>query len=85
MVMFSYNVQEKIGLHARPAGLIAECASRFDSDIKVNCNGKTVDAKVLFMLIFLGAKHGDNVIFTIDGPDEQEAKEALEKKLKECL
>lgn len=50
-------VGSAVGLHARPAALIAEAASGLASSVTVN----GVDARSALMLMTLGAKHGDSV------------------------
>ena len=35
MVTFTYTVGDENGIHARPAGALAVCAKKYDSDIKI--------------------------------------------------
>jgi len=85
MRKFSYTINDNNGIHARPAGLIVKLASTFDADIKAELNGKSADMKKIFSVMSLGAKCGDTLNVYADGPDENEAIDALEIFLKENL
>lgn len=50
-------VGSTVGLHARPAAVIAEAAEAHGSDVTVN----GVDAASSLMLMTLGAQHGDTL------------------------
>ena len=77
MRSFSYTIKDEIGLHARPAGLLAKKAKEFSSSITIEKGGKSVSATKLMMLMGLGIRHGDTVTVTINGSDEDEAAEAM--------
>lgn len=72
MKTFQYVVKDEIGLHARPAGLLVKFANSLSSDIKVENNSKSVNAKKLFAVMSLGVKHNDKITFVIDGESEEE-------------
>ncbi|MBQ8439482.1 MAG: HPr family phosphocarrier protein [Clostridia bacterium] len=78
MKEFTYVIQDKNGMHARPAGKLATFAKRFSSQVKVSCGEKEADGKRLLALMSLGATHGARLKFTITGEDENEALPALE-------
>lgn len=40
MTQFSYTIQDELGLHARPAGLLAKEAAKFKSTVTVECGAK---------------------------------------------
>lgn len=65
------------GLHARPAALFVQTANRFQSAVSVKCKGKQGNAKSIISLLALGAKQGDEVVISADGPDANEAVAAL--------
>ncbi len=71
MTTFQYKVNDALGLHARPAGLLVKCAAACDSDIMMELNGKTANAKRLFAVMGLCAKQNDEVKFTITGSNEE--------------
>ena len=47
-----------LGLHARPAAKIVECAGRFSSDIWLQYNDKEIDAKSIMSVLMLAAPVG---------------------------
>ncbi len=85
MRSFSYTIKDEIGLHARPAGLLAKKAKEFSSEITVEKGGRSVSATKLMMLMGLGIRHGDTVTVTINGADEDEAAEAMAEFFSENL
>lgn len=54
MKTFNYIIKDEIGIHARPAGMLAKVAKGFKSEIIIEKNGKTVNATKLMMLMGLG-------------------------------
>ena len=85
MKEFTYVIQDKNGMHARPAGRLATFAKQFSARIKVECNGKEADGKRLLALMSLGATKGASLRFVISGEDEQKTAEALETMCRELL
>ncbi len=64
-------------LHARPAALLVQRAKGFESELKLEKDGNTVNAKSPMGVMRLGAGRGDAVRILAEGPDEVEAAEAL--------
>lgn len=85
MKEFQYVIQDPVGLHARPAGLLVKQAAGFQSKITINGNGKSCDAKKLIMLMSLGITQGTEVTCRIEGEDEDAALEAIQKFFTENL
>jgi len=60
-------VGSRIGLHARPAQLIAEAAAATGSAVTIAVEGgEPVDAGSVLMIMTLGAKCGDTVVVSSD-------------------
>ena len=74
-------VINEIGLHARPAALVVQLASRFDADLRLAKTGREgqVSARSLTGLMTLGARLGDELVASASGPQADEAVAALEK------
>jgi len=73
------TVSNKLGMHARPAMLLAEVAGRFSSSITVSHDAHDpVDAKSIMQLMLLAATKGTNLHITADGDDANEAVQELE-------
>ena len=71
------NICNARGLHARASAKFVKLASSFDSEIKVSRDGVTVDARSIMGLLMLGAGKGSEVGVVAEGPDAQEAIDAL--------
>ena len=78
MKSFKYVVQDEVGLHARPAGLLVKEAGKAASTITIESKGKTADAKRLLAVMGLGVKKGDAITVTIEGSDEAAVASSLE-------
>ena len=74
MKEFNYVITDPLGIHARPAGLLAKAAKTYpDTTIMIEKDGNAVKATQLMKLMGLGVKHGDQVKVTAEGPSEAEA------------
>ena len=68
MKEFTYTIKEPVGIHARPAGMLAKEAKTCQSTVTiVDKNGKSVDATRLMALMGMGIKCGDTVTVKIEG------------------
>lgn len=65
------------GLHTRPGGVFVTKAKEFESDVKVEHDGKTVNGKSLLKLLSIGIKNGSEVTISAEGPDADQAVEVL--------
>lgn len=79
MKEFKYVINDPVGLHARPAGLLVKQVSAYQSKVTLSSNGKSADARKLIMLMSLGIKQGMEVTCQIEGEDEDDAFDALQK------
>lgn len=71
-------VQNKLGIHARPAALFAKTANRFKSDVYVEKDGETINAKSIMGLMMLAAGPGSKIMVVAKGPDAADAVQAVE-------
>lgn len=85
MKTFDYTIKDELGIHARPAGMLAKTAKGFESVIMIEKDGKSVNAQKLMMLMGLGVKCGDTVKVTVEGADEEAAAKAMEEFLAKNL
>ena len=79
METFTYKIKDEIGIHARPAGILAKKAKEFESEIILKCNGKSANATKLIALMGLGVKCGDTVEVTVSGKDEKEVLKIMQE------
>ena len=73
-----FVVQNKLGLHARPAALFVQTTHRYSSEIRVFKEDQEVNGKSIMGLLTLAAEHGSSVRIIVVGPDEDELLKALD-------
>jgi phosphocarrier protein len=66
-------VENKLGLHARPAAKIATAAKQFDADITLEKDGQEVNARDLLDVLALDSPHGTRLVLRARGPQAREA------------
>ena len=79
MKEFRYVIKDPVGIHARPAGLLAKAAKEFSSKIIIEANGKSADVTRLMSVMGLGAKTGTEILVRIEGEDEEAAFTNMQK------
>ncbi|MFZ2428530.1 MAG: HPr family phosphocarrier protein [Propioniciclava sp.] len=84
MASKTVTVGSSVGLHARPAAIIAEAADGYDDEITLTLVGgddeEGVDAASSLMIMTLGAEKGAEVVVTSDNVEAVEAIAALIEK-----
>jgi len=76
----TFTIQNKVGLHARPAALFVQTAAKFNAKImvkNVSRGAPFVDAKSILSVLGLGVSQGQEIEVTAQGEDEQAALEAI--------
>ncbi len=74
MKQFVHTIKDPLGIHARPAGMIAKLAKTFaDTTITVSYDGKAAKASALMKLMSLGVKEGSEVTIVAEGTNEDAA------------
>lgn len=73
------TIENKTGIHARPASLFVQTASKFKSKVQIKAKGKTVDAKSILMIMSMGLVKGTEITISADGEDEAEAVKTLKE------
>jgi phosphocarrier protein len=77
MLQQSIEIINKLGLHARASAKLTQTASGFQSQVHLSRNGRRVNAKSIMGVMMLAAARGTTVDLEIEGPDEQDAMNAL--------
>lgn len=85
MIKFEYTIKDELGIHARPAGMLAKTAKATGSEITITKGDKSVIASKLMALMGLGVKCGDTIIIEINGGDEEVSANAIKEFLKANL
>lgn len=78
MVEKSFQIQNELGLHARPAALFVQTANNFKSEILVEKENKKVNGKSIMGIMMLAAAKGSNIKVIAKGHDAHEAIKAIE-------
>ncbi len=71
------EVVNKLGIHARPAAQIVKTASIYESSITLTVDGAKVNAKSIMGVMTLAACRGTMIEIQAEGPDEDQAVEAI--------
>ena len=77
MISEQVQVVNKLGLHARAATKLVNCASGFEADISVARGARKVNAKSIMGVLTLAAAIGTELTIETEGPDESEAMQAV--------
>jgi len=72
-------IQNRTGLHARPASEFVALAAQFQSKVTIRLVNEAddVNAKSIMLLLALGLGQGDEVVLTAKGEDETAAVDTL--------
>jgi phosphocarrier protein HPr len=76
-----FKVISETGIHARPATLLVQTASRYNSDINLEYKGKKVNLKSIMGVMSLGIGQGGEIKISAEGSDADEALKGLEETL----
>ena len=74
---FKYKIKDPVGMHARPAGELAELARQFSSKIIIQANGKEASAGSMIGLMKLGVVKGTEITVSVKGSDADKAIKAI--------
>lgn len=85
MKQFTYTITDPVGIHARPAGMLAKAAKALDSTVTITKGEKSAAATKLMAVMGLGVKTGETITFTIEGGDEAASAAAMEQFCKDNM
>jgi phosphocarrier protein HPr len=75
----SQIIQNRLGLHARPASMFVRLANKHRADIWVQKDGQRVNGKSILGLMTLAAGQGARIVISAQGADAEKAVQELEK------
>ena len=81
MIQKDIKIKLSGGLEARPIAVLVRVASQYDSTVYLQIDNKKVNAKSIMGMMSLGLNTGEEVTVLVDGADEKEALENIEKYL----
>lgn len=79
MVQATLRILNRAGLHTRPAAMLVKEASQFTSDIYLERDGFSINAKSIIGVMTLAAEQGSTLGLTVEGPDEAAAAARIEE------
>lgn len=82
MASKDFHIVAETGIHARPATLLVQAASKFGSDVNLEYNGKSVNLKSIMGVMSLGVGQNADVTITAEGDDEKDALDAIADTMK---
>jgi phosphocarrier protein len=71
------TIQNRAGIHARPAALLVQTSKDFKCGIFFEKGQDRINAKSIMGIITLGAGYGAEIRIIADGEDEEEAVDAI--------
>lgn len=73
MKEFKHIIQDPMGLHARPAGMLVKACAGYASTVSITAPTGKADAKRLMAVMRLAAKQGMELTISVEGADEEKA------------
>lgn len=77
MVERQVTIQNRAGLHTRPAATLVKTAARFKADFFVQKDNMEINGKSIIGVMTLAAEQGSTLLLRFEGPDEEEAADAV--------
>ena len=77
-----FTITSETGIHARPATILVQAASKFSSDITLSYEGKSVNLKSIMGVMSRGVGQIAKVTITANGDDEKEALDTVAETMK---
>lgn len=72
-IKMTFNISNKLGLHARAAAQFVQAANKFGADIFVEKDGQEVNGKSIMGVMMLAAAYGTQIVVKAKGKDAKEA------------
>jgi phosphocarrier protein HPr len=77
MIERRVTVNNAAGLHTRPASMIVRTASKFVSEFYIRKDSYEINGKSIIGVMTLAAEPGAELTLLFDGPDAQQAADAV--------
>jgi Phosphotransferase System HPr (HPr) Family len=77
-----FILENKVGLHARPAAKLVETVNKFESNVVITKNNREANGKSILHVLALGAERGDKILVKVNGEDEENAMNEIENLVK---
>lgn len=75
----SITISNRLGLHARAAARLVQCAAKFVSRVEIQRqdNRQSADGKSILSVLLLAAAAGTTLVIKTEGADEERAADAI--------
>ena len=73
------RIENRMGLHARPAALLVQAVGGLDCEVLIEKDGEQVNGKSIMGVMMLAAEYGSEITVTSQGPDAQRAVVEIER------
>ena len=83
MKKFDYEVTNALGIHARPAAMLAQICTNHKVTVEIECNGEIASGNNVLQILDLHSSKGSCLHFSVDGVEEDACINEIEKVLKE--
>lgn len=77
-----FTITSETGIHARPATILVQAASKYNSDVTLSYEGKSVNLKSIMGVMSLGVGQNAEVTISAEGDDEKDAIAAIDETMK---
>jgi len=77
MIEREVTIQNRTGLHTRPAATLVKTAAKFQSDFVIIKDDMEINGKSIIGVMTLAAEQGSKLLLRFDGPDEADAAAAV--------
>lgn len=78
MTSFEYKINDAMGLHARPVGIMVKALQAYkEAEITIKIGDKKADAKRMFQIMALAVKQGETITVEISGKEEEKIAEEI--------
>jgi len=81
----TYTITAETGVHARPATLLVNKASQYESEVELQYKDKTVNLKSIMGVMSLGIPQGAEITIVTNGSDAENAIQGIDEIIKEHL
>jgi phosphocarrier protein HPr len=73
MIEVEVTINNRAGMHTRPASMIVKLAAKYKSDFYIIKDNYQINGKSIIGIMSLAAEHGSRLILKFEGPDESSA------------
>jgi phosphocarrier protein len=77
MIERQITIRNRAGLHTRPAATLVKTAARFQAEFFIQKDSLEINGKSIIGVMTLAAEQGSTLLLKFDGPDEEQAAEAI--------